>query len=330
MGLDVTHWFAARGRVEEMAAVAQTSIGGTPDAAASITKVVSTYVRLTPSGQNAVGLCPFHRERTPSFTVSERRGVFYCFGCRAGGDAITFLRRLHGCDFRSARKRLREIMGGGIVGFQKPVCLPRVAEPNGRLQLARRLWSMCRLADGSVVEKYLHSRGIRVPIPASIRFLSGAWHSEARTSFPAMIAVVQDVTGRITGVHRTYLAVDGSSKAAVAPAKKMLGSCVGGAVRLAKIGSTLAITEGIETGLSVLQATGTPTWAALSASGLAALRLPPVPAAETVVVFADHDPAGIAAAEAAMTRWHAEGRRVRLALPPKPGSDFNDVLRGGG
>ena len=326
MGLNVTHWFAARGRVEEMAAVAQTSIGGTPDAAASITKVVSTYVRLTPSGQNAVGLCPFHRERTPSFTVSEKRGVFYCFGCRAGGDAITFLKRLHGCDFRSALEYLRKAVGGDVVSGQHPMASAPVFEH--RSQLAYRLWKTAQSAQRGLIERYLRSRGVVGPIPLSIRLLLAAWHSEARAEFPAMIGAVQDVTGRITGVHRTYLAVDGSGKAAVTPTKKMLGSCVGGAVRLAKMGSTLAVTEGIETGLSVLLATGTPTWAALSASGLAALKLPA--AADNVIVFADHDPAGIAAGESAMARWHAEGRRVRLALPPKPGSDFNDLLRGGG
>ena len=294
----------------------------------SMVEVVSAYVPLRRSGRNAVGLCPFHADSTPSFTVSEECGLFYCFGCGAGGDVIAFLMKYHACDFRSARRHLRRVTDKGIGGDQKRPSVPAAPEESVRIRLARHLWDIGRIAGDSVVQSYLRTRGITTPAPQSIRLLSLAWHSEARANFPTMIGAVQDVTGRITGVHRTFLAVDGSGKAAVTPTKKMLGPCVGGAVRLAKIGSTLAITEGIETGLSVLQATGTPTWAALSASGLAALRLPP--AADTVVVFADHDPAGIAAAEAAMTRWHAEGRRVRLALPPKPGTDFNDLLRGGG
>ena len=296
--------------------------------AVSIVQVVSAYVSLRQSGRNAVGLCPFHEERTPSFTVSGERGLFHCFGCRAGGDAIAFLMKYHGCDFRSALQHLRTLTGSEMVRGQKAVTLPGAA-PAERAQLPRRRWAMARSAAGTVVERYLHSRGITVPAPASIRFLPAAWHAEAGVTFPVMIAAVQDLTGQITGVHRTYLAADGSGKAAVSPAKKMLGSCVGGAVRLSKIGSTLAVTEGIETGLSVLQATGIPTWASLSTSGLTGLRLPPPPFAENVVVFADHDPAGIAAADSAMARWHTEGRRVRLALPPKAGSDFNDVLRSG-
>jgi len=71
-----------------------------------------------------------------------------------------------------------------------------------------------------------------------------------------------------------------------------------------------------------------PAWAALSTSGLVALALPPI--VRRVVILADHDAngAGERAARAAAARWLAEGRLVRLALPPEPGSDFNDVLVG--
>lgn len=57
----------------------------------NIEDVVSSYVRLTRSGQNLKGLCPFHSEKTPSFTVFAGEGNFYCFGCGAGGDVITFI-----------------------------------------------------------------------------------------------------------------------------------------------------------------------------------------------------------------------------------------------
>jgi DNA primase len=57
----------------------------------NIEDVISSYVRLTRSGQNVKGLCPFHSEKTPSFTVHPSDGFFYCFGCGAGGDVITFV-----------------------------------------------------------------------------------------------------------------------------------------------------------------------------------------------------------------------------------------------
>ncbi len=83
------------------------------------------------------------------------------------------------------------------------------------------------------------------------------------------------------------------------------------------------LSEGIETGLSVQQATGLPVWATLSTSGLRAVILPP--ATTVVTIAADGDEAGEVAAQAAARRFIAEGRTVKIARPPK-GMDFNDVL----
>src|SRR4051794_23463567 len=90
------------------------------------------------------------------------------------------------------------------------------------------------------------------------------------------------------------------------------------------------VSEGIETAAAAMTATGSPVWAALSTSGMVSLVLPPLPLAATVVILADHDAngAGERAARAAAARWLAEGRRVRIALPPVPGTDFNDILSG--
>ena len=90
----------------------------------------------------------------------------------------------------------------------------------------------------------------------------------------------------------------------------------------------LMIGEGIETCLAAMQATGQPTWAALSTSGITTLMLPPT--VRTIIILADHDRSGAGerAARTAAARWLAEGRRVKLAMPPEPGSDFNDVLLG--
>ena len=136
----------------------------------------------------------------------------------------------------------------------------------------------------------------------------------------------------VIAVHRTYLRPDGSEKAEVEPDKMALGPVRGGAVRLSAAGSTLAVGEGIETALSVKQATALPTWAALSAGGIEALILPPPPLATEVIIFADHDRhrRGIEAAYKAANRWYAQGRLVWIALPPEPGSDFNDLLRADG
>jgi len=87
----------------------------------------------------------------------------------------------------------------------------------------------------------------------------------------------------------------------------------------------LMVGEGIETCLAAMQASGHPAWAALSTSGLRALDLPKD--VRNVIVLADGDEAGEAAARDCALRWKRQGRRVRIARPPQ-GMDFNDMLPG--
>jgi hypothetical protein len=139
-----------------------------------------------------------------------------------------------------------------------------------------------------------------------------------------MVALVTDgPSASPIGIHRTFLARDGNGKAPVSPVKMMLGPCRGGVVRLGEVSNALMVGEGIETCLAAMQATGTPTWAALSTSGLRALQLPAN--ITRVVILADGDDAGEAAAQNCARRWSAEGHDVRIARPPA-GTDFNDVL----
>jgi hypothetical protein len=142
-----------------------------------------------------------------------------------------------------------------------------------------------------------------------------------------MVARIDDIDGKLIGIQRTWLdrGSDGQWRRLD---RAMLGRAAGGAVRLAPAGELLMVGEGIETCLAAMQATGLPAWAALSTSGLMALVLPPLPLAATVVILADNDVshAGERAARMAAARWLAEGRQVRIALPPEPGSDMNDVL----
>jgi hypothetical protein len=90
----------------------------------------------------------------------------------------------------------------------------------------------------------------------------------------------------------------------------------------------IALAEGIETALSIGVASRLTVWATLSTSGLKGVILPPPPVAEVIVIAADHDPAGLAAAEEAAARFEAEGRAVSVIAPQAKGADFNDVLRG--
>lgn len=87
----------------------------------SIVDVVSSYVKLEKAGVNYKARCPFHNEKTPSFTVSPARNTFYCFGCGAKGDVFSFIEQFEGTDFKGALKTLADRAGVELVPVNKEV-----------------------------------------------------------------------------------------------------------------------------------------------------------------------------------------------------------------
>src|SRR4030043_1228939 len=77
----------------------------------SIVEVISDFVSLKKSGKNHLGLCPFHSEKTPSFTVNEEKGIFHCFGCGVGGNIFNFLMRANHLSFPEAVKEVAKRYG---------------------------------------------------------------------------------------------------------------------------------------------------------------------------------------------------------------------------
>ncbi len=77
----------------------------------SIQDIIAPYVKLTRAGKSVRGLCPFHKEKTPSFHVSPERGTWHCFGCGEGGDGFSFIEKVEGVDFKGAMKILAEKAG---------------------------------------------------------------------------------------------------------------------------------------------------------------------------------------------------------------------------
>jgi len=77
----------------------------------SIEEVVKPYVKLNRAGKSLTGLCPFHKEKTPSFHVSSERGSYHCFGCGEGGDIFSFIQKVEGIDFKTALKQLADRAG---------------------------------------------------------------------------------------------------------------------------------------------------------------------------------------------------------------------------
>lgn len=201
----------------------------------------------------------------------------------------------------------------------------RRAEVEKRARLARAVWDEAQPIGGSIAEAYLRHRGITCPLPATLRFAPSCWHQSAKR-LPALVALVEGGDG--FAVHRTWLRLDGTGKAPIEPAKAMLGSTQGGAVRLSDGLSRLVVCEGIETALSLscglLDGPAT-LWAALSTSGLRGLRLPARPGRLTIAC--DGDKAGREAAHALAERAHGLGWQVGI-LDPGDDRDFNDILNG--
>jgi DNA primase len=105
-------------------------------AAADMVEVVSAHTDLRRQGERFVGLCPFHEERTPSFSVDQREKLYYCFGCEAGGDVFRFVEEKEGLSFPEAVERLGERYGVEVERERED---PRAEEARRRRQ---RLWDL--------------------------------------------------------------------------------------------------------------------------------------------------------------------------------------------
>jgi putative DNA primase/helicase len=265
--------------------------------------------------------CPAHEDREPSLSCADGDNGKVLVRCHAGCEQHRVIAALRARGLWSdAGQR-----GGKTIGSQSGATNQPDRGNETCTQAALRLWGATVAAPGTLVETYLAARNIVIPVPAALRFHAAMKHPGGQR-WPAMVALVtRGADGASIAVHRTFLARDGRSKAPVEPTKMMLGPCRGGVVPLGQAGDRLMIAEGIETALSAMQATAQPAWAALSTSGLRCLDL--AIAVRDVIVLADGDEPGEAAAQDCARRWKREGRRVRIARP-SVGLDFNDLLLG--
>lgn len=317
----------------------------------SLVGLIQSTVALKRHGREFKGLCPFHKERTPSFTVIEDKGFYHCFGCGAHGDAFDWLTERHGMKFPDAVEELavRAGLAPDREGRVRPKAAPirrqtaaeAVRETRSERAKALAIWRASRPAGGTPVDTYLRSRGIVLAdFPPTLRFHPGLdyWtpNPDDRRGrpvllgrFPAMVAYMQLADRSFGGVHRTYLAPDGTGKAAVPSAKKIRGDYGGGYIRLCPAARRMCTAEGIETALSVMLASGVPTWAAISEGNFGA----PLPGVvRDLTICRDNDTKDEAKTRQRLDRAVAShrlrGLAVRIACPPR-GMDFNDLLRKG-
>jgi putative DNA primase/helicase len=264
--------------------------------------------------------CPAHGDRTPSLSIRQSNTGKVVFRCFAGCDQWDVIAALKARGLWAENDWRMICLGGRRSPIERK---PDPGDGAKRSQTALAIWQSAKPAKGTAVETYLASRGIDIPVPDALRFHAGLKHPSGGC-WPVMVALVTNgIDGTPIAVHRTFLAQDGSGKARVDPHKMMLGPCRGGAIRLGQHNGLVMVGEGIETCLTAQQATRQPAWAALSTSGLRNLDLPRE--VSSVIVLADGDDPGEAAAQDCAWRWKREGRRVRIARPPR-GMDFNGML----
>jgi hypothetical protein len=203
------------------------------------------------------------------------------------------------------------------------------AAPSGSREAARRLIAMSSPIAGTVVTAYLRKRGITaLHGTGNLRFHPHCYYRPDEDSptetWPAMIAAVTDLDGKLTGAHRTWLAPDGSGKAPIATPRRAMGDLLGHSVRFGVASDTMAAGEGIETMLSLRMALPhLPMVAALSSAHLAAMLFEA--SLRRLYIARDADPAGDAA-QFILVERAAEAGIEAISLSPTLG-DFNDDLR---
>ena len=130
-----------------------------------IVDVISGYVKLQRRGSSYFGLCPFHNEKSPSFSVSPGKQMYYCFGCGAGGNVYTFLMEYENYSFQEAVKALADRAGVRLPEIEYSREARALADRKALLleinkQAARYFYAKLRAPEGAAAMKYLTGRGL--------------------------------------------------------------------------------------------------------------------------------------------------------------------------
>lgn len=130
-----------------------------------IVDVISGYVRIQKKGSSYFGLCPFHNEKSPSFSVSRDKQMYYCFGCGAGGNVFTFLMAYENCSFPEAIKELADRAGVGLPEMEYSEEVKKRESKRAKLlevnkEAAKYFYYLLRSPKGAIGHQYLESRSL--------------------------------------------------------------------------------------------------------------------------------------------------------------------------
>ncbi|MEP6800763.1 MAG: DNA primase [Acidobacteriota bacterium] len=329
--------------------------------AADIVEVIGEHTRLKKGGRSWKGLCPFHNERTPSFTVDRDKGLYHCFGCGAGGDVIHFVRQMDRLDFPEAVEALAGRFGVTIPKRERGPRDDRREKLIEAVSAAHRFYRAELAKPESRAARYLSARGVAPEMVARLELGQAldSWDALSRALSPAypesllieagllqpgqdgkraydrfrdrLLFVLRDDRGRPVGFGGRVLSPEGEPKYLNSPEspifqKKRTLYGLSSARDAMRRRERVVLVEGYFDHLALLSAGVEETVASMGTA------LTPEQAeklrrlAPRVVVCYDGDPAGRAATRGALALLLGQGFSARVAKMPA-GQDPHDVLR---
>jgi len=328
--------------------------------AADIVEVIGEHTKLKKAGRSWKGLCPFHHERTPSFTVDRDKGLYHCFGCGVGGDVIAFVRQIDRLDFPEAVEGLAQRFGVSIPRRARGPRDDRREKLYDAIAAAHRLFQAELAKPGNRAEKYLAERGVTPELSRrlGLGYAPDSWDLLSRALSPAfpesllveagllqprqegkgsydrfrdrLLFVVRDDRGRPVGFGGRTLQPEGTPKYLNSPEspvflKKWLLYGLSDARDTIRRRESVVLVEGYFDHLALIAAGIDETVASMGTA------LTPEQAeklkrlAPRVTLCYDGDTAGRAATRGALRNLLAQGFEARVARLPD-GQDPHDVL----
>lgn len=184
-----------------------------------LSTIVGRVVKLHAKGPDHFGLCPFHQEHSPSFTVNDDKGFYHCFGCQAHGDAMDFLMQQQGLPFGEALRMLESDAGVAGMNLQQREADRRLLEQREKEQAekaaqrrksAHGLFHSSAPGAGQPAEDYLKGRAIDFAAlghwPGALKYRGDVPHGDLKRAIPAMVSgMVGPDLRSIVAVHRTFI-----------------------------------------------------------------------------------------------------------------------------
>lgn len=256
--------------------------------------------------------------------AGEYAGFGYDFADADSANPIDLISRATGLHGHELMARAAEIAGVSSSPM-KIAKAPREKPYDEKKSIANILERAAPIA-GTKTEAYLQARGLKARPGEDLLHCEGVYHRNTGQYFPAMIARIRGGAGEfMDAIHRTFIDRERPAKADVSSPKKMLGSVIGGSVRLFPLGpdGRLGVAEGIETAIAAAEISYIPVWAALSANGMRQWQWPAE--VREITIFSDAGQDGESAADELHERITAQGLNCRI-IKPLHGDDFADDL----